>query len=432
MSWSGKMKSKYAYRGLNYIEQSIINRENKIECISPRTYKEWSSDEEMRLDMKYHIKHRQSYGNDDPCISLTSSISVARFHAKYENNNNVAVINMNQLDKRKLMKATTTTLFYGNDLHGDYDDIRRDGYPYKTKEYVYGDRINEFSILPKWLEEFIYYYRNVRGEIDKVCINKINEAQEFYNNDDFSDVLFKLYMLYINDNYDSFEDLYNENKLLILNNENRAQIKYLSNVNYNYIKDKLHDTFNFIEENSLVIKRRKEIENIIDDFMNSPEKFSIEYIKDRIPNLNIMRIFFYEYYKNNKTMKEIYNLFIKEGFVNDCESKELCELIGRVQFKILNCLGKDYNNIEYCYTLYDYMNKIPVDTTEGYLKLININTKGYDPTKLLTENIIIDDKNEKEDRGIDWIPLNIDDIDSRLFNNNNINDYYSRNVKQYF
>ena len=56
-----------------------------------------------------------------------------------------------------MLNLSTTTLFHEVFLSGEPDDIRKDGYGYKGKEYVYGDIINDFIVLPKWLEEYIYY-----------------------------------------------------------------------------------------------------------------------------------------------------------------------------------------------------------------------------------------------------------------------------------
>lgn len=422
------MKSKYLFRGINNKEQELLNN-NKLNEMKPIMYKKDMSYNDMIGEAQYHIKQKKAFV-EDTCISLTSSITVARFYANNRSNNRIIVINKNDLDKSKLLNMSTPTLYYSYDLCGDPDDIRRDGYMYKGMEYVYNGIITKFTVLPKWLEDYIFYIRNVFDE------NDLNGFQNFDANKDFlCENLGKLVDIYINGNYSSLEDLYNKNKLLVVNRKNKAQKKYLKNVSFDLIKENLNDKIKYIEENSLTIKRRREIDLILDSYINNEEKYSLKIIKNKLPNIDLIRIFYYKYYVESHTLNELCDSFLNKQLVEDTSKKSLVQQFEILKFYILNCLRQVFTPniiIEDRYTLFDCSNNKPLEVYGDKLKLINIDTKEYDDisikksyTKGVNEHLYI---NNKYANCIEKIPLKYEKANLELLKK--IGEFWCENINR--
>lgn len=419
------MKSKYLFRGLSNEDEKLINSN----IIKPKKHKEWKSFNDMKSDMRYHVKQDKAFGKEDPCISLTSSITVAKYYANNENiKNRVIVIDKAKLKKDKLLNLSTTTLFHEVFLSGEPDDIRKDGYGYKGKEYVYGDIINDFIVLPKWLEEYIYYLRGIKEdhktmEDIKRFIGSLRE-EKLRDSD-----IFKLIILYINDNYSSLEELYQHNKLLIMDATNKAQKVYLKDIEFNLIKENLGHIFEYLDKNSLVIKRRRAIEKILDTYIENKDNFVLDVEKLLPSRSTIMKIFYYEYYVKNKSLKEICDLFINEKFIKGYGPRECCEMIGFLRIATLNRLGnvfkEEYVNIENKYTLYDHMNKIPIEEYKKQLKLANINANYFDLSKCICEHLII-----HEDGTTQKIDLSNYSLSNSSLNTENIETYYKEKCEK--
>ena len=413
------MKSKYLFRGLSNEDENLISSY----FVKQKKHKEWISYDDMKSDMRYHINQDKSFGKEDPCISLTSSITVAKYYANNEIiKNRVIVIDKTKLNKDKLLNLSTTTLFHKGFQCGEPNNIRKDGYSYKGKEYVYGDIICEFTVLPKWLQEYIYYIRGIKEDYKTMEGIKRYIGSLSHRTLSNSDI-FKLIILYINDNYSGLEELYEHNKLLIMNRENKAQKVYLKDFNINLIKETFGNIIKYLDKNSLTIKRRIEIEKILDAYIANKYNFILDIEKLLPSRITIMKIFYYEYYIKNKSLKEIYDLFINEKFIEGYKPIMCCKIIGELRIKILNCLGRvfkeEYVPINNKYILYDCENERLLEKYKDNLQLTNIDTSGIKLGRFICEHMIVNEKSN-----ILKIDLSDFSLTNISFNNGNVETYY--------